>query len=224
MAIKKTFKIDCIPGFRYEVNLPSGFSRIIEYKGKADIYLNNKWVTWDNLYFKKEPNILENIESFFFILNSYMPYCSSNDFEYLKELNRSQLAKDFFNHISGQTIDSAYTVGMSIYWGIHFRNDYENGTHTDIKLFANTYYDSTDKITYIRSYSYVYECTTGYSPYPNIRKTLSLKEGHGLIALLRLSILCMIHDNQFAGDIRVVNGHYAYKENLLELSREYKFI
>ena len=47
--MKKTYRIDRIPSFRYEMDLPTGLFANLHHKGEAKIYLNGHFVAWDNI-------------------------------------------------------------------------------------------------------------------------------------------------------------------------------
>lgn len=67
-AYEKTYNIDKIPSFSFNIDIPTGFSSLFNDVAKAQIYLFGSWVGWDNIYYKKEPDYLTSIDKFFLSL------------------------------------------------------------------------------------------------------------------------------------------------------------
>lgn len=100
--MKKTYKITKIPSFSFNIDIPSGLSSMFNDVTKAEIYLFGSWLGWDNIYYKKERDYLTSIDKFFSFIN-YATYYSSSDLQRLNDLNKSQLRRKMFEHLSGWT-------------------------------------------------------------------------------------------------------------------------
>lgn len=215
--MKKIYQINKIPSFKFEIDIPTGISSFINYKGKADIYLFGKWVGWDNIFYKEEKNYLDSINNFFRFIN-YQENYTQDELKRLDHLNKSNIARKMFEQLSG--------------WDFRF-NDCQPNTDTFIlrrkeqtynaffELIPEYIYKPRTFERYISRYKYEYFCNSGFGP-ANERKFLTAIEGSDLIKLLRLSFLSLIinYEKEHAYDIRCMNGHYSYKENLIEFCKK----
>ena len=219
--MKKEYNIDKIPSFRFCINIPSGFSSLLNDVGKAEIYLFGQWVGWDNIYFKKERDYLESIDKFFSYVN-YPTYFQFGDIERLDKFNKSQMAKKMFEHLSG--------------WIFNFRDCTPNSDHFLIKGTESAYqcffelrpeygYDVHTMNRYINRYRYEYFCNSGSGP-DNEIKYISAREGADLIMLMRLSFRSMIYNykEQHSSEIRVFSGWHNFKEDLLSQCQHHNLL
>lgn len=221
MSIKKTYKINVIPSFRYEINIPTGLSALFANKGEANIYLGDKWMTWDNIPLNDTSGFLRKIDQFFKFLN-HSQYYTRSHLKRLDELNKSNLGKKMFEHLSG--------------WSFEFIDCEPNSETFVIKRTEPTYscsfellpkyrYNTSSGKKIISEYRYRYFCNSGCGP-ANEDKIITATEGKDLISLMRLSFLAMIinYPKETSSEIWVFNGHYNYKENLIELCESAKLI
>lgn len=216
--MKKTYTIDKIPSFRYELDFPTGLSGMFKDKGKADIYLFGKWVGWDNIYHKEEPNFVDSIEKFFSFLN-YRTYYSSSDLERLDTFNKSPLARKMFEHLGGWTFKFEDCIPNSdtlIVRGNEPKYNYKY----HFELIPIYRYEPKTGARYLSHYNYeFYTNSTSPGASANERKVISAREGLDMIALIRLSFRLMIfnYKEQHSSEIRVFSGWHNYKENLIDL-------
>ena len=214
--MKKTYKINKIPSFSFNINIPSGLSFLINDVAKAEIYLFGNWVGWDNIYYKKEKNYLESIDKFFSFLN-YPTYYTSSDLERLNQLNNSPLGKKMFEHLSGWLFSFNDCIPNSDTFIIRRK---EATYRCHFELIPEYSYDIQTKCQYIKRYRYEYFCNSGSGPTNEI-KYITPREGLDLIALMRLSFLSMIYNykEQHSSEIRVFSGWHNHKEDLINQCR-----
>ena len=219
--MKRTYKINTIPSFSYEMDVPTGLSSLFNYKGKADIYVHGKWATWDNIFYKEEPEILDSIDKFFRFLNHPRHY-SESDLKRLDALNKSSLGRKMFEHLSGWTFKFYDCAPNSDTFIIRRQ---EPTYRCSFELTPNYSYNPTTQSKYIISYNYSFFCNSGCGP-ANENKTITGREGLDLIELMRLSFLAMInkYPEERSSEIRVFNGHYNYKENLIDYCKSNKLL
>lgn len=210
--MKRTYRINKIPSFSFNIDIPSGLSSLFNDVAKAEIYLFGSWVGWDNIYYKKEHDYLDSIDKFFSFIN-YATYYSTSDLQRLDELNKSQLGRKMYRHLSG--------------WIFNFKDCTPNSEHFLIKGVESSYqcffelrpefqYDVQTKRRYIARYRYEYYCNSGYGPANEIIY-ISGREGLDLINLMRLSFRSMIYNykEQHSTEIRVFSGWHNFKEDLI---------
>ena len=212
--MKKVYKINNIPSFSFNINIPTGLSSIINDVGKAEIFLFGSWVGWNNIYYKEERDYLESIEKFFAFLN-YPTHYTSDDLDRLASFNNSPIAIKMFEQLSGWTFnfrdcipntDTFVIRGKDPSYTCYFELRPEYGFDSSFSSFR-----------YIKRYRYVYFCDSGYGP-KNETKYIKRMEGLDLIALMRLSFRSMIYNykEQHSTEIRVFSGWHNYKEDLIE--------
>lgn len=150
----------------------------------------------------------------FFRFINHPRYYSESDIKRLDAINRSALGKMMCAHLSGWTFTFCDCSPNSDTFIIRRQ---EPTYHCSFELIPNYNYNPATRSKYIVSYNYTYFCNSGYGP-ANENKTISGSEGQDLIDLMRLSFLAMINNYpaESSSNIRVFNGHYNYKENLIE--------
>lgn len=209
----KVFRIHRIPSFEYKVHIPSGLSRLTDKKCHADISCHGSWVSWEDNDLRVEPEYLTNITNFFSFLN-FNEYFPKYTFDTLDALNRSGTAKKFFENLKGIFFKCdkipQYNAELGLF--IHSKDD-SNTRAVSLKQTKDTF---TEQVWY----RYLYQCS-GYHN-ERVEMRLSVIEGKGLITLLRLSLLAMINEYQktHSSNIRVINGWYVYREDLLGYCKE----
>jgi len=214
----KLYRISRIPSFEYKLAIPSGVSRLLNKRCRADISCHNSWITWEYNDLKEEPNFLENISNFFNFLN-FSEYITKYSFEKLDQLNRSEIARIFFDNLRGIFFQCDYIPQYNAELGLYIRTKDDSNTRivslTQTKDFWSKQIDG---------YQYKYQCS-GYHN-ERIEQKLSIADGRGLITLLRLSLLAMINDysKTRCSNIRIINGWYAYRVDLLDYCKEHGLI
>lgn len=214
--MKKIYTIDKIPSFRFEVDYPSGLSSVLKHIGKADIFLFGKWVGWDNVRHKEEPNYLNSIEKFFSFLN-YPKRYNSSDIARLDTFNKSETAKNIFRYLAG--------------WIVDFEDCRPNSDELIIKNGKN-YFKLTPSSFYVHELKRTIHCYdfdyfhTGSPRNIEGSNKIMLQEGLDMIDLIRLSFLAQIYnyEKEQGIEIRMFSGHYYYKEDLINFCVQKKLI